>query len=102
MSDGVLSGALDIGMVGAPALLVLWDKTPNSSNPVRGLAAISNNPSMLVTRNPAEDLTERNRIALPGVKIGLNASTLTLGHPDALATRLSGAGEITAHFSQAP
>ena len=127
MTDGVLSGALDIGMVGAPALLVLWDKTHTSSNPVRGLAAISNNPSTLVTRNPAirsiADFTDQDRIALPGIKIGLNAIilqmaaaqlwgsrdwarldawTVTLGHPDALAAMLSGSGGITAHFSQPP
>ncbi len=127
MADGVLSGALDIGMVGAPALLQMWDKTRNGGNPIRGFANISTNPSMLVTRNPdvhtIRDFTERDRIALPGVKIGLNAiilqmaaaaawgpaewarldaRTVTLGHPDALAAMLSGAGDITAHFAQPP
>lgn len=127
MTDGVLSGALDIGMMGAPALLQLWDKTRNSANPVRGLANISTNPSTLVTRNPAvttiADFTEKDRIALPGVKIGLNAillqmaaakvwgpaewarldaRTVTLGHPEALAAMLSGASDITAHFAQPP
>ena len=127
MTDGVLSGALDIGMVGAPSLLQMWDKTRNSPNPIRGFASISTNPSTLVTRNPAvqsiKDFTERDRIALPGVKIGLNAiilqmaaadawgpgewarldpRTVTLGHPDALAAMLSGAGDITAHFAQPP
>jgi NitT/TauT family transport system substrate-binding protein len=132
MSDGVISGALDLGIVGAPALLQLWDKTRNGSNPIRGLASVSANPSTLVTRNPAvhtiKDFTERDRIALPGVKIGLNAiilqmaaadawgpgewarldaRTTTLGHPDALAAMLSGGmaaggGDITAHFSQPP
>ena len=32
----------------------------------------------------------------------LDARTTTLGHPDALAAMLSGAGDITAHFSQPP
>ena len=127
MSDGVLSGALDIGINGAPSVLLLWDKTRASANPVRGLAAVSTNPSILVTRNPdvrgIRDFTERDRIALPGVKIALNAillqmaaqkewgaaewgrldaRTTTLGHPDALAAMLSGAGDITAHFSGPP
>ena len=127
MSDGVLSGALDIGINGAPSVLLLWDKTRNSAGAVRGLAAVSTNPSILVTRNPAvqtiRDFTERDRIALPGVKIALNAillqmaaakawgpnewarldaRTTTLGHPDALAAMLSGAGDITAHFSGPP
>ena len=127
MSDGVLSGALDIGINGAPSVLLLWDKTRNGANPVRGFASVSTNPSILVTRNPGvrsiRDLTERDRIALPGVKIALNAillqmaaakewgvaeygrldaRTTTLGHPDALATMLSGTGDVTAHFSGPP
>jgi NitT/TauT family transport system substrate-binding protein len=127
MADGVLSGALDIGNNGAPSLLILWDKTRNSANPVRGFASVSNDPSVLVTRNPAvhgiADFTERDRIAVPGVKIALNAillqmaaaklwgpdnynrldaRTTTLGHPDALAAMLSGAGDVTAHFSGPP
>ncbi len=127
MSDGVLSGALDIGINGAPSVLLLWDKTRASANPVRGFASVSTNPSILVTRNPAvrsiRDFTERDRIALPGVKIALNAillqmaaakewgladyghldaRTTTLGHPDALATMLSGTGDVTAHFSGPP
>jgi NitT/TauT family transport system substrate-binding protein len=127
MADGVLSGALDIGNNGAPSLLILWDKTRNAANPVRGFASVSNAPSVLVTRNPAvhtiADFTDRDRIAVPGVKIALNAillqmaaaklwgpanynrldaRTTTLGHPDALAAMLSGAGDVTAHFSGPP
>ena len=128
MSDGVISGALDIGINGAPSVLLLWDKTRGGGpGAVRGLASVSANPSILVTRNPAvtsiRDFTERDRIAMPGVKIALNAillqmaaakvwgpsewqrldpRTTTLGHPDALAAMLSGGGEITAHFSGPP
>ena len=127
MSDGVLSGAMDIGINGAPSVLLLWDKTRNSPNPVRGLAAVSTSPSVLVTRNPAvrgiRDFSEADRIALPGVKISINAlllqmaaqrewgkdgwnrldaRTTSLGHPDAMTAMLSGKGEITAHFSGPP
>lgn len=127
MADGVLSGALNIGNSGAPSLLLLWDKTRRSANPVRGLVSVSNDPSVLVTRNPnvhsIRDFTERDRIALPGVKIALNAillqmaaakewgpsqwarldaRTTTLGHPDALVAMLAGKGEVTAHFSGPP
>ena len=127
MSDGVLSGALDIGINGAPSVLLLWDKTRRSGNPVRGLAAVSTSPSILVSRNPAvhsiADFTEGDRIALPGVKIALNAillqmaaakawgpenwnrldaRTVTLGHPDAMVAMLNGSGGVTAHFSGPP
>jgi NitT/TauT family transport system substrate-binding protein len=127
INDALLSGNLDISANGAPALLLLWEKTRGSSREVKGLASISTNPSTLVTRNPEvrsiRDLGERDRIALPGVKIGLNAIilqmaaaeafgpdkwsrldplTVTMAHPDALAAMLSGKGEINAHFSQPP
>ncbi len=32
MRDGVLSGGHDIGINGAPSVLLLWDKTRNSGN----------------------------------------------------------------------
>jgi len=127
MSDSVLSGAMNIGINGAPSVLLLWDKTRNSPNPVRSLAAVSTSPSVLVTRNPTvngiKDFTQADRIALPGVKISINAlllqmaaqrewgkdswdrldaRTTSLGHPDALAAMLSGKSEITAHFSGPP
>lgn len=127
MADGVLSGALDIGINGAPSVLLLWDKTRTGPNPVRGLAAVSTDPSVLVTRNPAvhsiADLGPEDRIAVPGVKIAINAMllqmaaqklwgpdgwnrldarTTTLGHPDAMAAMLSGKGDVTAHFSGPP
>jgi NitT/TauT family transport system substrate-binding protein len=127
MNEALLSGNLDISANGAPALLLLWDKTHGSSREIRGLASISSNPSTLVTRNPAvktiRDLGEADRIALPAVKIGLNAIilqmaaaeafgpdqwarldplTVTMAHPDALAAMISGKSEITGHFSQPP
>jgi NitT/TauT family transport system substrate-binding protein len=127
MNDALLSGNLDISANGAPALLLLWDKTHGTPREVKGLASISTNPSTLVTRNPQvktiRDLGERDRIALPAVKIGLNAIilqmaaadafgpdqwarldplTVTMAHPDALAAMISGKGEVNAHFSQPP
>src|SRR3954451_12779261 len=77
INDALVSGNLDISANGAPALLLLWEKTRGSPREVKGLASISANPSTLVTMNPEvksiRDLSERDRIALPGVKIGLNA-----------------------------
>jgi NitT/TauT family transport system substrate-binding protein len=127
MNDALLSGNLDITANGAPALLLLWDKTHGTAREVKGLASISTNPSTLVTRNPdvktIRDLGERDRIALPAVKIGLNAIilqmaaaeafgpdqwakldplTVTMAHPDALAAMVSGRSEVNAHFSQPP
>ncbi len=124
VTDGMLSGALDIGVNGAPAVLILWDKTHGR---MKAIASVGGNPSTLVTRNPSvhsvKDITEADRIALPAVKLGLNAiilqmaaeqafgpgqwerldaRTVTMGHADALTAMLSGASDINAHFSQPP
>jgi len=124
VNDGMLAGALDVGVNGAPAILILWDKTKGK---MKGLASVSGNPSTLVSRNPKvhsiKDFSEADRIALPAVKLGLNAiilqmaaakefgpdqwerldaRTVTMGHADALTAMLSGASDINAHFSQPP
>lgn len=123
MSDGVRLGVLDIGINGAPSVLLPWDKTRNYPNPDRGLTVTSTSPSMLVTRNPAvTDITEADRIAVPGIKISINAMskvaaqhtlgkngrsrldlhTTGLGHPDAMKAMLSGKRKIPGHFSGPP
>ena len=127
INDAFLSGNVQFASTGAPTLLTFWAKTRGTPNEVRGVSSISSMPSTLVARNPAvrtlRDFTERDKIALPAVKIGLNAIvlqmaaekvfgegnyakldplTVTLSHPDATTAMLSGAGEITAHFSQPP
>lgn len=126
-NDALLSGSLDVALNGAPALLLLWDKTRGTEREIRGLSSVSSNPSILVTRNPdvqsIADFSPRDRIALPGIKISLNAIMLgmaaekafgasewkrldplmvPMGHPDALAAMLSQRTEITAHMSNPP
>jgi NitT/TauT family transport system substrate-binding protein len=84
-------------------------------------------PLYLNTRNPSvktiKDFTEKDRIALPAVKVSIQAVTLqmaaekafgegqqgkldaltvSLSHPDAQVALLSGASEITAHFGSPP
>ena len=84
-------------------------------------------PLYLNTRNPnvksIKDFTEKDRIALPAVKVSIQAVTLqmaaekafgegqqgkldaltvSMSHPDAQVALLSGASEITAHFSSPP
>ncbi|MBI1991001.1 MAG: ABC transporter substrate-binding protein, partial [Betaproteobacteria bacterium] len=81
----------------------------------------------LLTTNPnvksLRDFTEKDRIALPAVKVSLQAVTLQIAaakafgdaqyakldhltvsmrHPDAMIALLSGKSEITAHFSNPP
>jgi NitT/TauT family transport system substrate-binding protein len=84
-------------------------------------------PLYLVTRNPAvktiKDFTDKDRIALPAVKVSVQAVilqmaaeqafgagqqnrldpwTVTLSHPDAMQALLSGQSEIDAHLGSPP
>src|SRR5205085_7062116 len=93
---------------------------------VRAIAGLNFMPLLLVTRNPAlktlKDYGEKDRIALPSVKISMQAIllemaaakefgqanyekldplTVSMGHPDAFAAVSSGT-EVTSHFSSAP
>ena len=84
-------------------------------------------PLMLVVRDPAikslKDFKDKHRIALPAVKVSIQAIilqmaaakefgdakyaaldhlTVSMSHPDATAAMLGGQSEITANFSSAP
>ena len=84
-------------------------------------------PLQLNTRNPniksIRDLTDKDKIALPAVKVSMQAIilqmaaaqafgeanytkldglTVSMAHPDAMAALLSGAGEINNHFTSPP
>lgn len=126
MNDALLSGSLSFGAGAAPSLILLWDRTHDTRNPVRGISAVSVMPNVLVTRNPnirtIADYTGRDRIALPSAKLSnaaivleiaaakrwgqanyakLDPLTVSMGHPDAVAEVL-GNGEITSHFASPP
>lgn len=127
VNDGLLSGQLQFGVAAVPSLATLWEKTAGTAQEVRGLSAMQSQPYVLMTRNPAvhtiRDFTEKDRIALPGVKISgqalalqmaaaqvwgfdhydkLDALTVTVPHPEALAALLSGKSEINSHLSITP
>ena len=82
VNDGLLSGALSFGAGAAPSLVLLWDRTRASPNPVRGIGAIAAMPTYLNTRNPAiasiADYTEADRIALPSAKLSNAAIVLQM------------------------
>jgi NitT/TauT family transport system substrate-binding protein len=126
VNDALLSGAVDIGSGGVGAFLTLWDKS-RASVDVRGIAALNALPMHLVSNNPdvqtIRDLTDKDRIALPSVKISIQAVTLQMAaeqafgpgkhdvldkltvsmrHPDALAALISRKTEITGHFGAPP
>lgn len=128
INDAMLSGALDIAGIGVPGFLTLWAKAKdNPSLEVRGLTGMSSSSMYLMTRNPAvkslKDFTDKDRIAVPGIKTSLPAVllhmaaarefgdagynrldpiTVALPHPDALGVLLSGKGEVDSHMASPP
>ena len=128
INDAMLAGALDIATIGMTGFLTLWDKARGKPGiEVVGLSGVGSNSLSLNTRNPKiktlADFTERDRIAVPGIKTSfaavvlqmaaakafgienyakLDPLTVSLPHPDALAAMLSGNTEITSHFASPP
>src|SRR4029078_3860496 len=81
INDAMLSGALDIAGIGVPGFLTLWAKAKdNPQIEVRGLTGMSSSSTHLTTRNPAihslKDFTDKDRIAVPGIKTSLPAVLL--------------------------
>jgi NitT/TauT family transport system substrate-binding protein len=125
--EAILSGQMDFITPGVPTLATMWDKTVGTPNEIRALSAVQSMPYVLVTRSEhirtIRDFTDKDRIALPAVKLTghaialqmavakeygrehydkLDAITLSLSHPDATAALLSGKSEINAHFASSP
>ncbi|MDR1452201.1 MAG: ABC transporter substrate-binding protein [Helicobacteraceae bacterium] len=123
-NDALLSGTADLVSGGVAPLVRLWDKTDGK---VKALAALNDAPITLVTSNPKiksiKDLTDKDRIALPSVKVSIQALalqiaaakefgienydkfdhlTVTLKHPDAFTALTSGKSEITGHIGLEP
>jgi len=126
MNEAIISGNLDFASGGVGPLLTIWGKT-RGALAVKGVAALNSMPLYLNTINPdvksIKDFTDKDRIALPAVKVSIQAITLqmaaeqafgagqqgkldtltvSLSHPDGMASMMSGKSEITAHFTSAP
>lgn len=127
VNEALLSGSVDIAAGGMPGLLVLWARTKGTPLEVRGISAMSSQPFLLNTRNATiktvADFTAADRIAVPAVKVSIQAIalqmaaakafgpddfgkldplTVSMAPPDATIALLSGAGEIDAVFSVPP
>jgi NitT/TauT family transport system substrate-binding protein len=128
INDAMLAGALDIASIGVPGFLTLWAKArDNPALEIRGLSGLSSSSMYLMTRNAKvlelKDFTDRDRIAVPGIKTSLPAVllhlaaakefgdanyskldpiTVALPHPEALTVMLSGRSEINSHMASPP
>ena len=124
-NDALLSGNLHIVTSGVTNMLLLWGKT---NGDIKAIVGVSGLPFKLVTRNPniktIKDYTPGDRIALPTVRMSIQAITLgialqkaygddkanekllpnqvQMGHPDALMALLNPAHEVTSHFASSP
>jgi NitT/TauT family transport system substrate-binding protein len=126
-NDALLAGSLHFAAGGTGPAIILWDKTVGTPIEVRGVAALSSMPCLLVTRNPnvktVRDFTQNDRISLAGAGSSvqtiylqmavakeygienykkLNPLMVKLTHPEGLRALLSGQGEITAQFTSPP
>lgn len=126
MNEALLAGALDVVSAGLPPMLTLWDRTRGRQN-VKAIAALGSMPNYLLSNNPKvktlQDLTEKDRIAVPAAGVGFQSRTLqietarlfgkndykrfdtisvSLAHPDATAALIAGGSELNAHFSSPP
>jgi NitT/TauT family transport system substrate-binding protein len=126
MNDGLLSDTIHFASQGAPSLITLWDKTRDGVG-VKGISAVTTYPLYLVSRNPEvraiKDLSEKDRIAIPSIKIStqaimlqmaaaqtwgekdyarLDPLTVSLSHPDAVLALTNNAGGVNAHFATSP
>lgn len=123
-NEALISGNVHVVSGGIGPLLTIWDKTKGNAD-VKGIGCFDATALYLNSINPAvktlKDFTDKDRIALPAVKISIQAVTLkmacdkdfgqqdkldhltvSMSHPDATAAMLSGRTEITGHFSSPP
>ena len=126
MNDAIISGDLQFALGGVAPFATLWSKT-RSNLGVKAVYAVNSMPMLLNTRNPQvktlKDFTDKDKIALPGVKVSIQAVilqmaagqafgpgheheldrlTVTRSHADGMAALLSNASEIDSHFTSPP
>src|SRR3954462_14412038 len=126
INDGLLSGTVHFGTVGAPSLITLWSKTKGNVG-IKGMSAMTSYPLYFVTRNPdlksLKDLSQKDKIAVPSVKISTQALmlqmaafdlfgpgnyqkfdelTVSLAPPDAMVALMNNTSGVNAHFATSP
>jgi len=126
MNDALLSGSLHFASGGVAPLITLWAKT-RTNYQIKAVSALNSMPLYLTTNNPnvktIKDFTDKDKIALPAVKVSIQAVTLqmaaeqafgpgqqnkldsltvSMSHPDGETALLSGNSEISGHFSSPP
>ena len=126
MNDALLSSTVDFVSLGITGLGTIWARTRGTMD-VRAVSGLNAMPLQLNTRNPnirgIADFSEKDKIALPAVKVSMQATllqmwaekelgaanrnkldslTVSMTHPDGMAALLSGGGEVNNHFTSPP
>ena len=127
MNNALISDSIDIVAGGVPGLVTLWARTKGTANEVKGISALSSQPFLMNTREDRiksiADLKDSDRIALPAVKVSVQAValqmaaakmfgqanygkydqlTVSMSPPDSTIALLSGSGEVSNVFSVPP
>ena len=121
-ADSLLAGNVDMVAGGTSNLLIIWAK---SKGAVKAISAVTGVPNVLLTRDPnvksLKDFSEKNRIAVPTLKVSLQAIYLQMaldkefgdskkldsimvqmGHPQATIALLDPNNHVDSHFSGPP
>lgn len=126
MVDAMISGNLHFSSQGVPSLALMWDRT-RGNVAVKAISAVNHSQIYLNVRNASiasiKDFTDKDRIAIPSVKVSsqaiylqvaaekafgagqqfkLDHLTVALSHPDAITAMMNPQSEITAHFATSP
>src|SRR5258705_8884679 len=126
INDGLLSGNVHFGAVGAPSLITLWSRKKSNAG-VKGVAAMTSYPLYFVTRNPdlksLKELSDKDKIAVPSVKISTEAIvlqmaaadlfgqsnyqkfdefTVSLSHPESMVALMNNNSGVNEHFGTSP
>ena len=127
VNDAILSGSVDFAVAGIAPLAVIWAKTKGTPFEVKAVCGLNSIPIYFNTRNPnihsVRDITDKDRIALPAVKVSIQAiilqmaaaktwgdkqfsrldtKTVALSGSDAYAALVSGKSEIDSVMATAP
>jgi NitT/TauT family transport system substrate-binding protein len=127
MNNALISDSIDIVAGGTPGLVTLWARTKGTANEVKGISALSSQPIYLNTRadhiKTIADLKDSDRVAVPAVKVSLqavllqmaaakmhgaanygkyDALTVSMSPPDATIALMTGSADITCVFSVPP
>jgi len=128
ITDGLLSGTMDIGCGGISAMIVAWDKTKAAGGQaMKGMVALSSMPYELFTVDETvrslADLSDKNKIGLPAIKVSIPAIflqmaaarlygqanyqrldplTVSFAQPDGAIALLSGGGAVDSYVFAPP